>query len=487
MKKIIEVFNHYGLLFTGLSLLASCSGANQEKEPEALPESKLDSAAIRSEMLYQTNCTGCHGAQMLAFTDRTWKHGSDKDSLMQSIKNGYAEAGMPAWGQVFSETQISELADYILSGIAYVEKYGFEAIKLESDTFKTEQFTFSLDTIASGMMNPWGMTFLPSGDLLVTEKAGTLYRVDQSGNKTVVSGTPKVRNDVQGGLLDIILHPDFKNNKRLYISYSDYTIEKGDTLSGTAINRYTYENNRLSQELEIFRGRPYSKAMWHYGSRLAFDNEGFLFFTASDRANQKENPQTLENPKGKIHRMYDDGRVPDDNPFVNQPNSIPSIYTYGHRNVQGLTLNKTSGKLWSHEHGPRGGDEINIVIKGANYGWPVISYGINYDGTTFTDKLEQEGMEQPVHYWVPSIAPCGMTFVESDIYPGWEGDLLVGSLRFNYLNRCIMEGDRVVGEEQLMKNIGRLRNVKQGPDGYLYIAVENPGYVFRLMPIATNQ
>ncbi|MEZ4829046.1 MAG: PQQ-dependent sugar dehydrogenase [Bacteroidia bacterium] len=464
-------------------LWTSCNLSDNQNGGEEIQQEVVDSAIVRATALYQTYCSGCHGEQMLAFAHRTWKHGKDRDSLILSITNGYEAAGMPQWGKVFTEAQIGELADYIQTGIAHVEKFGFEEIKLTSDTFQTEQFSFSLDTIAEGLNNPWGMAFLPSGDVLVTEKKGILYLVDQNGKKTVVTGSPKVRYDAQGGLLDIILHPNFENNHWLYISYSDFTVEKGDTISGTAINRYTYLNNQLTEPFEIFRGRPYTNAEWHYGSRLAFDNEGFLFFTASDRANQKENPQTLENPKGKIHRVYDDGRIPEDNPFASQQGAVPSIFTYGHRNAQGLTLNSATGVMWAHEHGPRGGDEINIIKKGANYGWPVISYGINYDGTSFTQLLEKEGMEQPIHYWVPSIAPCGMAFVESDLYPGWKGSLLVGSLRFNYLNRCIIQNDKVVGEEQLMKNIGRLRNVKQGPDGFIYIAVENPGYVFRLMPI----
>ncbi len=314
-------------------------------------------------------------------------------------------------------------------------------------------------------------------------KKGDLILIKANGEKVLVSGTPKVSFDVQGGLLDILLHPDFANNNWLYLSYSDYIIEKGDTLSGTAIDRFTYKNGTLTEPLEIFRGRPYSSAKWHYGSRMVFDDKKHLFFIASDRANQKENPQTLENPKGKIHRVHEDGSIPEDNPFVNTESAVPSIYSYGHRNAQGLAYHAETGVLWAHEHGPRGGDELNIIKKGANDGWPNISYGINYDGTSFTQKVAEEGMEQPVHYWTPSIAPCGMAFVNYVIYPGWNGDLLVGSLRFKYLNRCILKDGKVIQEEVLMKNIGRLRDVRQGPDGYIYISVEEPGFIFRLIPL----
>ncbi len=461
----------------------SCTDKKDQSEKQEALE-KVDSAMIRSAALYQTYCSSCHGEQMQAFVDREWKHGKEKDSLVKSINLGYADAGMPSWKAALTTQQIDELTDYIAGGIEQVEKYGFEAITLKSDTFHTKELSFSLDTITSDIWIPWGMTFLPSGELLVTEKAGTLYLVDKEGHKTVVTGTPKVRNDVQGGLLDIILDPDFENNKFLYISYSDYVVDnEGDTLSGTAINRYKYANNRLTESLNLFKGEPYSKAMWHYGSRMAFDKQGFLYFSASDRASQNENPQTLKNPKGKVHRINSDGSIPSDNPFVDSVGAVPSIYTFGHRNIQGLTLETNSGKIWTHEHGPRGGDEINIINAGLNYGWPLISYGINYDGTTFTNEVEKEGLEQPLHYWTPSIAPCGMAFVKSDIYPGWKGDLMVGSLRFNYLNRCIMENGKVINEEPLMKNIGRVRNVIQGPDGYLYVAVEKPGFIFKLIPI----
>ena len=216
---------------------------------------------------------------------------------------------------------------------------------------------------------------------------------------------------------------------------------------------------------------------------MAFDPEGYLYFSVGDRGNRDENPQNLDNHCGKVHRLNADGSIPDDNPFVNQEGAMPSIYSYGHRNPQGLAIHPTTGKVWTHEHGPRGGDEVNVIRKGDNYGWPVISYGLNYDGTTFTQKTEQEGMEQPLHYWVPSIAPCGAAFVTGDRYPDWTGDFLVGSLRYEYLNRCQIENESITDEELLMENLGRLRSVAMGPDGYIYVGVEEPGAVYRLTPI----
>lgn len=479
---MIKNYTSVLLVVMAFMALTTCDQSPNGTSPDqAEVETPVDSAEIRSELVYQTYCASCHGEQMMAFADRKWAHGKDRDSLIASITTGYTDAGMPSWGEALSDTQISEMADYILKGIAHVEQYGFEEITLTSDTFETEKLTFSLDTVASGLNIPWGMAILPSGEMLVTEKRGTLYLVSTTGEKTVVEGAPKVRYDSQGGLLDVVLHPEFETNNWVYISFSDFTMDGGDTISGTAINRYTYSNGSLSDPVEIFKGEPYTTAQWHYGSRIAFDDQGYLFFVASDRAARDDNPQDLSNPKGKIHRTYDDGRIPEDNPFVGNDTVFQSIYSYGHRNAQGLVWNDATGKLYAHEHGPRGGDEINLIQKGINYGWPVISYGINYDGTSFTTLLEKEGMEQPLHYWVPSIAPSGMAFVESDKYPGWEGNLMVGSLRYKYLNRVVMDGDKIVSEEPLMKNIGRLRNVILGPDGYLYISVEDPGYVFRLV------
>ncbi|MFY0652736.1 MAG: PQQ-dependent sugar dehydrogenase [Cyclobacteriaceae bacterium] len=461
-----------------------CSSPQQENTPvmEASAHEPVDSATLQAEKLYKEFCSSCHGEQMMAFADRKWKHGKERDSIRNSIVNGYVDAGMPTWGASFTDEQIDNLVDYILKGIENVERYGFKEITLESDTFKTEDLQFELDTIASGLKSPWGMAFLPDGDVLITDKSGKMYRVDAEGNKNEISGVPTVRYERQGGLFEVELHPDFATNKWLYLSYADIKIDNGDTLTGTAVSRYKFDNDRLSSGEKVLEGHPYSEKRHHYGGRLAFDNDGFLFVSIGDRGKRDENPQSLSSYCGKIHRINDDGSIPSDNPFVGVDTAAASVYSYGHRNPQGMVLNTATNRIWTNEHGPRGGDEVNLIQKGKNFGWPVISYGLNYDGTTFTNKLEQEGMVQPDLYWVPSIAPSGMAIVNSDRYGAWSGDMLVGSLRFKYLNRCVMEGDKIVREEILMKNIGRLRNVSVSPDGYIYVAVESPGYVFRLMP-----
>lgn len=439
-------------------------------------------AAKTARENYQTYCSSCHGEKVEAFVDRKWKHGNSKSDLITSISGGYPDLGMPTWKATLSPTEIDQLADLILESLKNVDQYKFTS-KPTSNVFSSDGQTVKLDTVATGLGSPWGLAFLPNDELLITDRSGDIYRVDKSRHKSKVSGGPTVLAEGQGGLLDIVLHPDFAKNQFVYLSYSAVKNEGDQKLSTTAIMRARLAGNTLTDQKVIFEALPYAKTRHHYGSRMTFDKKGYLFVSVGERGNEKENPQSLANDLGKIHRLYDDGRIPEDNPFVNDKSAHASIYSYGHRNPQGMLLNQATGEIWTTEHGPRGGDELNIIKKGANYGWPVICYGINYDGKPITNLSAKEGMEQPLTYWLPSIAPSGMTFVESAKYPGWKGNLLIGSLRFQYLNRCVMNGNKVVKQENLLKNIGRLRNVKLGPDGYLYVSVEDPGYVFKLMPV----
>ncbi len=299
----------------------------------------------------------------------------------------------------------------------------------------------------------------------------------------LVPGLLPARVEMQGGLFDIRLHPQFKKNKLLYISYAAYKVAGKDTLSTTAVMRARFDGKKLYDQSTIFEALPYAKTRYHYGAKLEFDENNYLYVSVGDRGSSKTGPQGLKTAAGKIHRMMDDGRIPSDNPFIDSLDAIKSTFSRGHRNPQGIAMNPFTKELWANEHGPRGGDEINIVRKGNNYGWPVISYGINYDGTTFTEKFAQDGMQQPVLYWIPSIAPSGLAFVNSNRYKNWKGNVLSGSLRFNYLNRSVIKDNKVIEEEILLKDVGRLRDVKMGPDGHIYIATETPGYIFRLMPV----
>jgi glucose/arabinose dehydrogenase len=436
-----------------------------------------------TEKIYTQYCASCHGEKVEAFVDRKWKHGNTKAELIASISNGYSDMGMPTWKETLSKKDIEKLADLIVENLAGVEQYKF-ANKPSSNVFSSEGMTVSLDTIATGFDSPWGFAQLPNRDYLISDRSGTLYHVDQKRNKTAIKGTPEVMAKGQGGLLDIALHPQFEQNGWVYLSYSKFKKEGGLTLTSTGIVRGKIKNNQWVESQDIFESLPYTKTFHHYGSRIAFDKKGFLFFSVGERGMEKDFPQFTDNDNGKIHRLHDDGTVPKDNPFVGKDPAKfhPSIFSYGQRNPQGLTLNPSTGAIWETEHGPRGGDEINIIQSGRNYGWPVISYGINYDGKPITNISKKEGMEQPISYFIPSIAPSGLTFVNSDKYPAWKGNLMIGSLRFNYLNRCVIKDNKVVSQEKVLVNLGRMRNVKLGADGYLYVGTENPGMVFRLMP-----
>ena len=296
-----------------------------------------------------------------------------------------------------------------------------------------------------------------------------------------VKNVPTVRNRGQGGMLDVLLHPDFQNNQWIYLSYS----KKNPTGKGatTAVIRAKLVGDELKEIVEVFEALPYNSKSHHYGSRMVFDGEGYLYISVGDRGVRDKNPQSLSNSCGKIHRVHDDGSIPKDNPFYGKNNFVQSIWTYGNRNPQGLAYDRNSDQLWESEHAPRGGDEINLIQKGSNYGWPLISYGINYSGSVFTKKTKQTGMEQPIHYYVPSPALSGLAIVNSDKYPNWEGNLMAGSLRLQYLSRLVVKNNKMIKEERLLENIGRLRSVEMGKDGYLYIGVERPGYIFRLTPI----
>lgn len=334
--------------------------------------------------------------------------------------------------------------------------------------------------ITKGVDVPWGMAWINQTDFLVTDRKGELRLVKNGQLLTdPVSGVPEVVAQSQGGLLDVEVDPNFAQNSLVYLSYSGADAGKPGT--NTYIMRAKLSGQVLTEQKVIFQGSPSTTSGHHFGSRIEFDKEGYLYFSIGDRGNRDENPQRLDRDAGKIHRIHADGSIPKDNPFVGQEGANPSIYSYGHRNPQGMAMHPQTGRIWTHEHGPRGGDEINLIAEGVNYGWPVISYGINYSGTSFTDLTEKEGMQQPVLHWTPSIAPSGLTFVTSDKYPQWKGKMLVGSLKFQHLVLVELDGDKVVSQSKILEGIGRVRSVKQGEDGYIYVGTDGAG-IFKLVP-----
>ena len=427
---------------------------------------------------YQNYCSSCHGEKMDAFADRNWKHGNTLPDLVKGITKGYSDEGMPGFEKTFSKSEIEGLANYILNGIKNRAAYDFDDVP-KSNIFKSEKLTIKLDTVATGLDVPWGIAFLPDGSLLVTERGGKLYQVKNKKN-TAIKGVPEVLAQGQGGLMDIALHPDYEKNRLVYFSYSK---PKGGQAT-TAVMQAKLDGDKLTGQKIIFEALPYASTRHHYGSRLVFDKDRHLFISVGERGNEKQNPQSLDNSLGKIHRINADGSIPSDNPFKDKSGRPTSLYSYGNRNPQGMAIHPSTGELWETEHGPRGGDEINIIKPSVNFGWPLTSYGINYNGTTITDKTTAPGIEEPLLYWLPSIAPSGTAFVTGDTYKPWKGALLVGSLRFKYLNLCYLDGHKITGQEKLLKNIGRVRDVRMGPDGYIYVAVEDKkGSVYRLVPV----
>jgi len=324
---------------------------------------------------------------------------------------------------------------------------------------------------------PWSIEFIDNDTFLYTERRGKMFIVSD-GQSTEISNIPSVYQKNQGGLLDIELHPNFDQNNTLFFSFSKGNKEDG---ANTAIASAKLIDNSL-QEVEIlYVGKEMTNASLHFGSRLQFDDEGYLYFTIGDRGNRNKNPQDITRDAGKVYRINDDGSIPESNPFFNNQGARKAVFSYGHRNPQGMFKHPETGKIWTNEHGPRGGDEINIIEAGKNYGWPKITYGINYSGTTITNDKSLPGLEQPMYYWLPSIAPSGFAYLNSDIYDDWKGSLLVGSLKFMYLERLVIENNKVTYREKVAENIGRVRDVKVSPDGFIYLAVDNKG-IFKLTP-----
>ncbi|MCV0398119.1 MAG: PQQ-dependent sugar dehydrogenase [Rhizobiaceae bacterium] len=360
------------------------------------------------------------------------------------------------------------------------------AAQAVDETFETEDGSIRVETVADGLTNPWGMAFLPDGGMLVTERPGTLRVVDgEGGLSEPLSGVPEVDARDQGGLLDVALDPAFEENRMVYLSYA----EAGEGGNGTAVARGVLSDDMtsLDQVEVIFQQMPKENSTMHFGSRLVFDNDGHLFVTLGERSDARfrEQAQDLDSHLGKIVRINPDGSVPDDNPFVGRDDAKPEIYAYGVRNVQAAAMHPETGELWEIEHGPKGGDELNVIKPGENYGWPVVTLGVNYDGSTIGEGIEtQEGMVDAIHSWTPVIAPSGMIFYDGEAFGDWQGDLFVGGLASKALVRLELDGESVTHEERLLEDLGlRIRDVAQGPDGAIYVATdEASGEILRISP-----
>ena len=351
-----------------------------------------------------------------------------------------------------------------------------ETFPLESDGRLLE-----LEVVTDSISVPFGIAFLPNGMLLVTDRPkGTMILVDvDNGKRTTIEGLPPVLASADGGMLDVIVHPDFDQNHTIFYSYST---SRKDSTSTLVVDRATLEGKRIESSERVFTALPYYKEPNHFGCRLLLKG-GYLFITMGERYFLRDSAQTLSNHLGKIMRVFEDGSIPPDNPYVNTNAALPEIWSYGHRNPQGLVINKVTGELWEHEHGPKGGDEINIIKPAVNYGWPVICHGIDYDDKPIGKGItEKEGMEQPLYYYVPSIAPSGMEFYTSDVIPQWKGNLFIGAMALKHLNRLVIKDNKVIKEDRLLTDKNwRVRCVKQGPDGFLYVGIDK-GRILRIKP-----
>ena len=352
-----------------------------------------------------------------------------------------------------------------------------------SAVINSEKHTFRVVTLLKGLEYPWSVAFLPDGRMLVTERVGRLRLVGQDLrlDPKPIAGLPDVAATGQGGLFDVVLHPEHAQNGWIYWAYN----APGAGGWGTALARGKLQGSRMTEVQVLFSMKPKTRSSQHFGGRIVFDKAGMLYLTLGDRGD-KERAQKLDDHAGSVIRLHDDGRVPVDNPFTKRVEALPEKWTLGNRNMQGASLHPKTGELWTHEHGPQGGDEVNVMRSGLNYGWPVITYGVNYGfGTRIGEGQTKPGMVQPLHLWVPSIAPSGMAFVSGSKFPQWTGDLLVGALRDQMLVRLELDGEKVVREERLLRGIvGRIRDVRMGPDGLVYLLTDDAeGALLRLEPV----
>ena len=341
-----------------------------------------------------------------------------------------------------------------------------------------EEINYEMELVFEDKNIIWSIEFFDDNSILAAVKSGSIFHF-KNGTKTLIKGLPEIYLRGQGGLMDLAFHPNFKENNLLYISYA--SSDNKEDGGNTTIARAKLIDNSLQNFEVLYKANPDTKKGQHFGGRMAFDNENYLYFSIGDRGNRNVYPQNINLDGGKIYRIHDDGKIPSDNPFFNDNDAKKAIYSYGHRNPQGMFKHPESGKIWTNEHGPRGGDEINIIEKGKNYGWPKITYGINYSGTTITKNKSLPGMEQPLYYWVPSIAPSSFEYISSDIYPDWKGSLLSGALVYKFVERTKLKNNKVVLRTKIAEKLGRPRDIKQGPDGYIYVAIENKG-VYKILP-----
>jgi len=450
--------------------------------------SVLTIKAQDGSQLYGQHCAQCHGANLTggnaaSLVDGIWQFGAESGYVFRNIKFGIAHLGMPSYESTLEDDEIRAIMNYMSDS---EKKAGAEKPPIAKE-LETMDYDIDVEIFAEGLQIPWSIDFIDKNTALITERPGRLRVVKQGSLQTEpVKNTPKVLHEGQGGLLDVAVDPDYKDNGWIYLAYShvlEGEFEGKRPPAMTRIVRGKIENNTWTDQQVLFEAphETYRTTRHHYGCRIVFDPWGYLYFAIGDRGAGYQ-AQDFKLPNGKVHRIHKDGSIPDDNPFVVEEGSIPSLFSLGNRNIQGMAIHPETGQLWTTEHGPMGGDELNLIDWGKNYGWETITYGKNYNGTIITEETHKPGMEQPNLYWKPSIAVCGLDFYTGELFKKWKNRLLVGALKYEEVRLLQIEKDRVIHEDILIKGQGRVRDVSTGPDGAIYVVLNKPGTVLKLTP-----
>ena len=438
--------------------------------------------------IYQQNCAQCHGTDLnggnaTSLIDGIWQFGAEDGYQFRNIKFGIPHLGMPSYEKTLTDEEIRAVMQYVNEA---ADKIGAVKPPTASE-LETMDYVMNVEVFAENLEIPWAIDFIDVNTAIITERPGRL-RIVRNGKlmNEPVKNTPKVLHEGQGGLLDVAVDPDYEKNGWIYLAYS-HEIE---TTSGesrppamTRVVRGKIENNTWTNQEVLFEAphETYRTTRHHYGCRIVFDPWGYLYFAIGDRGAGYQS-QDFTRPNGKVHRIFKDGGIPENNPFVLEENGMGSLFSLGNRNIQGLAIHPETGQLWATEHGPMGGDELNLIEWGKNYGWETITYGKNYNGTIITEETHKPGMEQPIFYWKPSIAVCGLDFYRGDLFKKWKNKLMVGALKYEEVRMLQIENNRVIHEEVILKGQGRVRDVSTGIDGAIYVVLNKPDIVIRLTP-----
>lgn len=484
-------------LFLASALASSCASESTGQNPAPAPPGGSSSPLTEGpgRAYYAQHCATCHGQDMegglaSSLLDGEWAFGGTRDEIFRSIHDGVEHLGMPAYGDSLDDEQIHLIIDAMLGedGAEGEEEASARDASQPDDIVKTLDYEVAVERWVDNLSIPWGIAFLDDRRALVTERPGPLRLVvDGELHPDPIADTPSVVAEGQGGMMAVSIDPEFEDNGWIYLGYSHGRSSGGRVVSNTRIVRGRIADHRWVDQEVVYEAPEdsYSHRRQHFGVRIVFDAEGHLYFPIGDRGVPAD-ALRLDSPNGKIHRIHRDGSIPRDNPFLDEPDALPSIYAYGVRNPQGLAIHPLTGDLWEAEHGPRGGDEINIIRAGANYGWPEVTHGINYNGSVITRERARPGVENPVWMWRPSTAVCAIDFYTGNQFPFWRNHLLATALRNETLRLLKIRDDRVIHEEILLADRGRIRDVQTGPDGAIYLLMNSPDEILRLTSLGED-